>query len=591
MFYTSQKKQIDHGTKRQADRSAPVLFHTSTTNHLSVAGAARVQRKANCVCGGGCPRCKDHKAANPEIEISSPLDRYEREADAVADQVMKMPDPDFQSEVGSSGSIKATLQRKCAGCEGDGQVPGGDSTNISMGGGQPLADSERAFFEPRFGRDFSAVRLHTDEKAAESALALNALAYTIGSDVVFGANQYSPTTSAGRNLLAHELAHVVQQRGPSSAPRVQARVVDDDDHLPCRATEGRSAADLTARENRAAEFAERAAAALRATPISENTRSGLWRWFRLDYNNPLDRCRRVATIGDRFDLLARDLRQTACTYRCTATGEPEGLCTGGNANAATYVGFSRRIDLCAAFWLRNPEEQSETLLHEWAHYLFIRRGVGDELAGGFDNAACYGAFATEIVTGSPISPDDENCPPNLDPLPARNDRGIDAPCPTNVFATLSAGGGYLYGLPGARSYGTVTGGLDLNFPLTRMHDWELTVGGRFTGALPAEPNQRAAYLIGLRTGLLFRYRPWRFGGQGGGYAEIGGANLPNAATGGSNTYPYLSGGLTGGLNFPIGRQTALQLFLDIGGGAGLNTTDNKLFGWFHGGLGAAIQFQ
>ncbi len=80
-------------------------------------------------------------------------------------------------------------------------------------GGQPLSKSERAYFEPRFGVDFSQVRLHSDAQAAESAQALNAKAYTLGQDVVFGTGQDTPGTSEGRRLMAHELTHVVQQSG------------------------------------------------------------------------------------------------------------------------------------------------------------------------------------------------------------------------------------------------------------------------------------------------------------------------------------------------------------------------------------------
>jgi hypothetical protein len=77
--------------------------------------------------------------------------------------------------------------------------------------GQPLDRETRAFMEPRFGHDFSGVRVHTDSQAAESAKAVNALAYTIGRDVVFGAGQYAPNTEYGRQVLAHELTHTIQQ--------------------------------------------------------------------------------------------------------------------------------------------------------------------------------------------------------------------------------------------------------------------------------------------------------------------------------------------------------------------------------------------
>jgi Domain of unknown function (DUF4157) len=78
--------------------------------------------------------------------------------------------------------------------------------------GQPLDAATRAFMEPRFGTNFGQVRIHTDATAAESARAVNAKAFTVRHRLVFGADQYAPGTSSGRKLLAHELAHVVQQR-------------------------------------------------------------------------------------------------------------------------------------------------------------------------------------------------------------------------------------------------------------------------------------------------------------------------------------------------------------------------------------------
>ena len=83
--------------------------------------------------------------------------------------------------------------------------------------GQPLHPATRAFMEPRFGHDFSQVRVHTNGKAVESARAVNALAYTVGRDVVFGTGQFASRTSAGKSLLAHELTHVVQQNSADSS--------------------------------------------------------------------------------------------------------------------------------------------------------------------------------------------------------------------------------------------------------------------------------------------------------------------------------------------------------------------------------------
>jgi outer membrane protein OmpA-like peptidoglycan-associated protein len=83
--------------------------------------------------------------------------------------------------------------------------------------GQPLDATTRAFMEPRFGHDFSSVKLHTDTRAAESARAVNALAYTVGQNVIFGQGQYSPRTNSGLQLIAHELTHTVQQSQAGSS--------------------------------------------------------------------------------------------------------------------------------------------------------------------------------------------------------------------------------------------------------------------------------------------------------------------------------------------------------------------------------------
>lgn len=83
--------------------------------------------------------------------------------------------------------------------------------NSMKGGGQPLSESTRSYFEPRFGADFSQVRVHTDSRAAQTAQAINAKAFTTGKDIAFNSSQYSPGTSSGKRLLAHELTHVMQQ--------------------------------------------------------------------------------------------------------------------------------------------------------------------------------------------------------------------------------------------------------------------------------------------------------------------------------------------------------------------------------------------
>ncbi|MFZ0871460.1 MAG: DUF4157 domain-containing protein [Rhodanobacter sp.] len=90
--------------------------------------------------------------------------------------------------------------------------------------GEPLSNDARSYFEPRFGYDFSKLRIHADGEAARSASGIQARAYTLGRDIVFGAGEYSPSTTEGRRLIAHELAHVVQQQG-GSAGRASAATI------------------------------------------------------------------------------------------------------------------------------------------------------------------------------------------------------------------------------------------------------------------------------------------------------------------------------------------------------------------------------
>ena len=120
------------------------------------------------------------------------------------------------------------LQRKTERAGGHAEVPA-IVHDVLHSRGTPMDAASRAFFEPRFGRDLSGVRLHTDTTAATSARAVDALAYTIGSDVVFGAGHYAPHTTAGRQLLAHELAHVIQQSEGPGASGGFLRVSDPSD--------------------------------------------------------------------------------------------------------------------------------------------------------------------------------------------------------------------------------------------------------------------------------------------------------------------------------------------------------------------------
>jgi hypothetical protein len=200
-------------------------------------------------------------AIQAKLRISQPNDIYEQEADRVAEEVMRMPgtensvsgqrsavrkeDESIQTKPtcpftrGTSCGEEEPLQTKPLASaitplvqrqveeeeeeeilqakeifDSTTEVTPNIEANINSlkGSGQPLPISVRAFFEPRFGYDFSQVRVHTDTRAAELARAVNARAFTLGKDVWFWEGRYSPGTSSGKRLIAHELTHVVQQR-------------------------------------------------------------------------------------------------------------------------------------------------------------------------------------------------------------------------------------------------------------------------------------------------------------------------------------------------------------------------------------------
>ena len=253
-----------------------------------------------CPLGGACHACPVRVQA--KLKVGSSDDKYEQEADRVAEQVMRIPEPRIQRQVETEEEEEETLrtkpladqitplvqrqvepeeeeeklvqtkladgallqrqeveepkeeeepiqaklaeggvlqrqeeepeeeeeepvQTKRVGGQTPQMAPGLEAQIRSLeGGGQPLRQSVRNFFEPRFGYDFSRVRVHTDGHAAEKAQTLNARAFTVGRDIVFGTGHYAPGTAEGKQLLAHELAHVVQQTAQTQGTRSKLAV-------------------------------------------------------------------------------------------------------------------------------------------------------------------------------------------------------------------------------------------------------------------------------------------------------------------------------------------------------------------------------
>src|SRR5688572_3133623 len=152
--------------------------------------------------------------------------------------VQRQTEEDEEEEVQTKPS---TVQRACTNCEeemahdekpepvqlkaaqpGAPNLGGSVAKNVHAmnGRGNPLPPATRAFFEPRFGADFSNVRVHTDSQAAQTAKAINARAFTVGPNIAFGASQFAPESQQGKQILAHELTHVVQQGAATGSQRI-----------------------------------------------------------------------------------------------------------------------------------------------------------------------------------------------------------------------------------------------------------------------------------------------------------------------------------------------------------------------------------
>ena len=170
------------------------------------------------------PAARPRPAVQAKLRIGAVDDPLEYEADRIADDVVSdrpvggisgVPSDTAQRKCSEcEAEEEESVQRQCAGCAAGERIPGqsaDQAANAVAQGGAPLTPEQRAYFEPRFGRDFSGVRVHTHGGVTDAARAINARAYTLGSDIAFDAGAYDSASLAGRRLLAHELTHVVQQ--------------------------------------------------------------------------------------------------------------------------------------------------------------------------------------------------------------------------------------------------------------------------------------------------------------------------------------------------------------------------------------------
>jgi len=226
----------ESGKQHEPAASAAGRGRDATPSSSSLPPALQLQQSAGNQAMQGLLRSGFIQA---KLAISNPDDPDEREADNVANTIMRKAagapasspcscshDGEMCEECQQKQSAPS-IQRRASSSAAPTHVPRIVS-DVLRSPGHPLDSATRAFFEPRFGRDFSDVRVHTGAEAAASARSINAHAYTAGSNIVFASDRYAPETTVGERLLAHELTHVLQQQiFPPSASNAASQAPSD----------------------------------------------------------------------------------------------------------------------------------------------------------------------------------------------------------------------------------------------------------------------------------------------------------------------------------------------------------------------------
>jgi hypothetical protein len=200
--------------------------------------AAPILQRA-CACGksagitGKCPQCtaRERLGIQTKLSLSSPGDRYEQEADRIADRVVSGQGAAMAATVTplvqrQSDEDEDQLQTKRSGAASVGSTAVGQAAAALASGGRPLSSSERSFFEPRLGRDLSSVRIHNDARSGDAARGIGARAFTLRNHIAFAQGAYNNGSTEGRRLMAHELVHTMQQ-GQFGARQVRRKTLTD----------------------------------------------------------------------------------------------------------------------------------------------------------------------------------------------------------------------------------------------------------------------------------------------------------------------------------------------------------------------------
>ena len=290
-------------------------------------------------------------------------------------------------ECGSCAKKNASLQRQASGFATATEIPT-IVHEVLNSPGQPLDTATRAFMEPRFHHDFSGVRVHADGRAAESAQAVSALAYTVGKNVVFDQGQFNPHSDSGRKLLAHELAHVVQQKSDPAPSALPFRIGSPTD--PAETQADRLADEVTgggiAHNDGPAQQSSGSTATLRRVVNERKVGCRTAGIPSLGISGP-DAVQAIRDANDEAILLSQRAENTLEIERLTfGIGAPD-------ANFATILDEELDLDI------NDAADRATTEIIE-RRFRLIRTRV---LESDFTGYTCIGAAAVSLATGTPAA--------------------------------------------------------------------------------------------------------------------------------------------------------------------------------------------
>lgn len=318
------------------------------------------------------------KTIQPKLKIGQPNDKYEQEADRVADAVVNTTEPQqggqslqmMEEEEVQAKLQEPVIQQKCNGCEHEEKLQTkadaptaknnyatpeiSSQLQSRAGSGNHLPERVQTEMRHKIGADFSGVNIHTDSCAVQMNQALGAKAFTHGRDIYFNQGQYNPASPGGKHLLAHELTHVVQQA--SNKQKIQRQAVAVPNYRDCT-TAITGVADsneqLEDARSRAREFVGAAIRRLASAPVAGSVyATALGRHF----ISP-NAAQRAAILAN-FQSIRATLRVS--NYICNSSN----IC---GTEQAFWIPQDDLVHVCRPFWSLSRTCQAIILVHEGAH--------------------------------------------------------------------------------------------------------------------------------------------------------------------------------------------------------------------------------